>query len=277
MSIDWSSYLVCSSPNIWVFDDLLSKGLLKHLNSSCDSADTDEVRSWIYFRESLTRMWPIHRNSTTEEFFEVISVVSGVRLVEQLRTARVLDRRGDMQNPHVDHVNVEHLREQYSDEVLSFLDMSQHSESMHDGPTLVPTYSLVVYLNDVGDIRFPKARGGKGVSIKGRPGRIIMFQNYIDGDRPKHSTLATHFGMYLPDHAKRLITMGVLSNQTPVKGTAAPIGLVYCPGSLDKTSNTHHCGHHEAEQDPEKLGALVLTVDGVFRGSLRGSRYRFVR
>eukprot|EP00747_Dinoflagellata_sp_TGD_P194521 gnl/TRDRNA2_/TRDRNA2_62027_c0_seq1.p1 gnl/TRDRNA2_/TRDRNA2_62027_c0~~gnl/TRDRNA2_/TRDRNA2_62027_c0_seq1.p1 ORF type:complete len:422 (-),score=69.20 gnl/TRDRNA2_/TRDRNA2_62027_c0_seq1:47-1312(-) len=246
--MDVSPYLVSSSPNIWVFDGLLSDRVLKHVNNICDTSPVTEFHQQVLGnRTRLSRSWPFDIDEDTRELFKVIETISRVSCVEPFASLLVTDVRGDSQVEHMDHISLDHLARRY--EKLDFIDMAKQSESKNSAGFIVPTFSMALYLNDVGGVHFPHAAGDQGVEIEGKPGRIIMWQNYIDSERPHHNQLAQHYGTYFQDLPKRLVTMGVLANDSPAMDRDAPTGdvptgLIYCPGMLDK--GVRHDGCHQA-------------------------------
>eukprot|EP00931_Biecheleriopsis_adriatica_P000191 TRINITY_DN100198_c0_g1_i1.p1 TRINITY_DN100198_c0_g1~~TRINITY_DN100198_c0_g1_i1.p1 ORF type:complete len:379 (+),score=54.12 TRINITY_DN100198_c0_g1_i1:35-1138(+) len=267
--MDLSSYLVSSSPNIWVFDDLLSSRVLEYINSICNSVHATEFHQTVQGdRKRLSRSWSFDLSKDTQEVFEAIGMISGVNCTETFKSLLVTDVRGDSQLEHMDHISLDHLARRYSK--LDFIDMTKQSESRNSKGFIVPTLSMALYLNDVGGVHFPKASGSEGLEIAGKPGRIIMWQNYIDSKRPHHNELAQHYGKYFEDRPKRLVTMGVLANETPAMGSS-PKGIVYCPGMLDKAVRHDGChvgGHLHTDVQPVHEPALkpkdrlVLTVTG---------------
>lgn len=272
--MDVSPYLVSSSPNIWVFDHLLSDRVLKHINNICDTTPVTEFRQKVLGnRTRLSRSWSFDIDGHTQELFEVIELISRVSCVEHFNSLLVTDVRGDSQVEHIDHISLDHLARRY--EKLNFIDMKKQSESNNSAGFIVPTFSLAFYLNDVGGVYFPHAADYQGLEIEGKPGRIIMWQNYIDGERPHHNQLAQHYGIYFQDRPKRLVTMGVLANDTPAMDRDAPTGLIYCPGMLDKSVRHDGChvgGHlhtggssEPAQPPPPPKPDLVLTLSATLQ------------
>lgn len=215
---------------------------MDHINHICDETPALESSQRLACQTRHTRSWMLRRDEGTQELFDAVSKISRVHLAERFDAIVVSDVRGNDQLPHMDHIDVEHLEEQGKN--VALIDVAKQSESKSRPGHIVPTFSLVIYLNDVGGVTFPQAPELDG-EIEGRAGRVIMFQNYVDSERPRHNPLATHYGSYFGDRPKRVITMGVLANSTPDANTADedfPVGLIYCPGT---------CGHHNHAEEAE--------------------------
>lgn len=199
------AYKIASQPATWVFDGLLSDRLLNHIDKQCDS--TSGVTSNTDGR--LSRTVTIQVDEISKELIDVLVALSGAQIVSTCTSIRVQDISGSDQHIHMDHINIQALRDPNPSTFAYLLDMSRLSSS-EDENTVVPTFSFCVYLNNVGRCIFPLT----GSSISSRRGRILMFQNYIDSKRPAHDPAAAHFGTYASD-SKRIITAGMLSDRTP--------------------------------------------------------------
>jgi len=164
------------------------------------------------------------------ELFDVVQSIAGVQEAHQCRKALVSEVSGGKQDAHVDHVDFSDLSRRYGKQ-LDFLDLGKQSISGRScGSGIVPTFSIVLYFNNVGGITFPYADIPNN-TIAGRRGRIIMFQNYIDCHRPMHNPLCSHYGSYFEHTPKRIMTLGILANST---SEHLHDGLIYCPGTADQ-------------------------------------------
>jgi len=260
MSFDASAYLVCETPKIWVFDDLLSENLLTHIDNLFESTQLRAVNENTTNRRS--QVLDIVIDKHTRELTEVICMVSNIEPIEQCQTVSISDVLGGSQNPHVDHMDVDSLAPRY--QKLQFLDLSKQS-APPNSKAVVPTFSIVVYFNNVGSIVFPEACLPNGC-IHGRRGRIIMFQNYVDSARPCHSPEAVHYGTYFDSVPKRIMTAGILSNETPSMFPCFPAsghrvkGLLYSAGT--RSNGPHGHGHSQEELPTQKfhLGSTVSVM-----------------
>lgn len=262
--LDSSLFLVCSDPNIWVFDHLFSDVLIGHVNTLCDTTQVSEVHQEArgHRQRRSVRGWPLRPEAQTQEFFDVISRLVGVRLTEEFQSAMLTEVRGENQKPHMDGVELSDVERRYQQ--CDFLDETKQSVLDMHTVAVVPTLSVVVYFNDVGAIHFPQASSGEGVLIQGRRGRVVVIENYLDTARPHHNASAMHYGTYFEDAPKRLVTMGVLANSTPSQKKTPPYGLLYCPATLDAVFTLHdaHANMREYydKQDREKKEKLIVSM-----------------
>jgi hypothetical protein len=183
----------------------------------------------------------------------------------------IADVSGQAQDPHIDHISVKDLEKRYGE--LRFLDLCKQSRSPYNPHKIVPTLSIVVYFNDVGGIRFPYSPSMKEF-IPGKRGRIVMFPNFHDHERPVSNKLCSHYGVYFEDVPRRLMTMGILANETPSMDQSSSLtdGLIYCAGVRDQ--GIYHDwrdphGHGAAEPSPPPpppKGDKVYTLDAKLEG-----------
>lgn len=212
---DTAPYLVCSEPNIWVFDDLLPENFLTHIDKIFDSGDVDiekvpDKRDHFKF----VRMVTLERgkNNGSSALLDTFAKISHVTEIEKCRYVVVSEIWGENQDCHMDHADIDNLAPAY--QKLGFLNLNRFNRFCFDKSKVIPTFSFVVNINDVGSIVFPNA-ALTDKTIPAKRGRIVMFQNYIESQRPITNTLCHHYGTYSTEKAKRVITAGVLSNHTP--------------------------------------------------------------
>lgn len=222
------SCFVCEHPKIWVFDDLLSEGFLKHVDSLFDSGKVPATQYNVFGKVRTAHSVLIDVDDVSRELIDIVREIAHVHEVEPCTKLMVSDLYGDAQDAHVDHASTQDLAIAF--ENLGFLDLSKQSKSEQDTTRVVPTVSLVVYFDNVGGISFPKAHMPND-TITAQRGRIVMFHNYIDNERPAHNAAALHYGFYFPDQQRkrRLMTMGIMANETPTSVSIAE-AIIYCPG-----------------------------------------------
>lgn len=291
--MDISSYQICSDPKTWVFDDLVSAALLDYVDhnflpqvslvNGAGSVDT----------------WRVDDPVLAEEFIDLLIRISGIKPVEnslqQVTLGNVLKKN---QSCHMDRLEVGGKFQHIRDDAIRFLDMSKQDvktryRSGGCARMIVPTTSFVVYFEDYpGGIHFPEAPGfdsaataagirgneNGSMSIDGRRGRIIMFQNY-HSDHSSANQMARHFGTFDPLVPKRNFIGGLVSNENPpdyASGESHSVpGLLYgvcesiaplpqiqdkplCPqGYRSGWHGGHHHGHDEGEQEEERLRQLL--------------------
>jgi len=288
--MDISSHQICSDPKTWVFDGLVSPALLEQVDQN--------------FRPQMPLLngtegvdtWTVDDPVLAQEFIDLLVQICGIEPVENSLQQVILgDIRKKSQSCHMDRLEVggrfQHVRE----DAIGFLDISKQDVKTRprlDGSarTIVPTMSLVVYFEDYpGGIHFPNAPGfdsaataasirgeeNGGMSIDGRRGRIIMFQNY-HSDHSLTNPMARHFGTFNPLVPKRNFIGGVVSNENPQdyasrKSHSVP-GLLYgvCKPKMQNDSFApqtlgwdgspgHHHEHHnwEEQAEAERLGKLL--------------------
>jgi len=230
--VDVSKHLVCSEPKIWVFDNLLSERFLNQIDHIFECGETNFFDQPEGGKRRRSRCAQIETDEVTVELVDVIRMLAGIRQVEECRTFMIADVWGQDQDPHIDHISLTDLANRYDE--LNFLDLCKQSRSQHNPSKIVPTFSIVVYFNDVGGIRFPLSPMQE--MIRGRRGRIVMFQNFRDSQRPESNQLCQHYGVYFEDQPRRLMTMGILANKTPSMDNSNSLteGLIYCAGVRDE-------------------------------------------
>jgi len=150
-------------------------------------------------------------NEQLTELPQVLQQISHIQDVAPCGKAWIMDVLGRDQGAHMDGWEVEKSRQS-----MQMLDLSKCSIQCHNGfNTVIPTLSFVIYFNDSGGISFPRASLSKPM-ISAKRGRIVMFQNYDDTNRPAHNPKALHHGVY-GQSFKRVMTAGVMSSETPLQ------------------------------------------------------------
>jgi len=185
-----------------------------------------------------------------EELPQVLRQISHIQDVAPCGKAWIMDVLGRDQGAHMDGWEVEKSRQS-----MQMLDLSKCSIQCHKGfSTVIPTLSFVIYFNDSGGISFPRALLSRPV-ISAKRGRIVMFQNYDDMNRPAHNPKALHHGVY-GQSFKRVMTAGVMSSETPLQLQSpefadAPLarGFLYAP--IMHRSNTS-CGDISTPSPPPR-------------------------
>merc|ERR1711959_882558 len=163
--------------------------------------------------------FPVVGDSRTSELAAVLRRISHTSSeVEVFPEARCVEVSGDPQHEHMDRHDWSRLTRFPIEDIVDINGRFSSPAELQGSTRIIPTLSFVIYFNAVGGCEFPAA----GQTITGKRGRIIMFQNYIDEQRPAHDTQATHFGFYgnCPsqfgaDTPKRMMTGGLLRNQVP--------------------------------------------------------------
>eukprot|EP00931_Biecheleriopsis_adriatica_P109195 TRINITY_DN83457_c0_g1_i1.p1 TRINITY_DN83457_c0_g1~~TRINITY_DN83457_c0_g1_i1.p1 ORF type:complete len:536 (-),score=96.26 TRINITY_DN83457_c0_g1_i1:41-1618(-) len=273
----WPEHVVCEDPYVWVFDDLLSENFLGLVDGLFQSSRSPTFS--LAGRTSQSVTLDLETDPKVQELFDVIRSIAGIREVDQCCKALISDVSGVTQDAHVDHVSLDDLARRYEPERLRFLDASKQSFSERHPGRVVPTLSVVCYFNDVGGIFFPDSTL-PSKTIPGKRGRIVMFQNYIDSQRPMHNPRCLHYGTYYEDKPKRVMTMGVLANETPVmlgspKNGQAIDGLIYCPGVPDEPLRHENPAYGfdprpslatraPTPPPPEPKPDLIITLDATF-------------
>lgn len=232
--------LVCSDPHIWVFDGLLSDALLKRVDE-----EFEQVK-WKSMNGRQVRILELKVDEVIGELPRTLCAISHIDEVAPCHNVWIMDVQGRDQGAHMDGWEVSRNRE-----YTKHLDMSKCSVQTHKGfSTVIPTLSFVIYFNDVGGCTFPKA-AMPNPTVPAKRGRILMFQNYDDAQRPAHNPSAVHFGVY-GDSPKRVMTAGVLSHETPLELLGGSRdnktkGVLYAP--IMHRSNTS-CGDPEDYRAP---------------------------
>lgn len=240
MPIDISAHKVCSDPNIWVFDDVLSPQLLDYIDSQFASENAAGPRPGESktMPSILERGVDIYKCPESKELFDTLRSITNINEVESCCKLLIYDVLGKTQEAHVDHISLDAMPE-WQGYHMCQLDLAKQSISKWCSDQVVPTFTFVVYFNDVGAIHFPKA-ALDDQTIKCKRGRIVMFQNYIDEQRPNHNDMCTHYGIYDENVPKRILTGGMVANSTPSTcgGTGNPgQGWIY---SVAKHRTSHH-------------------------------------
>ena len=196
------------------------------------------------------------------EFTRLLGKICGANLIDSSGCIVVVDIMGKKQQAHMDSFDIRNVPAPLAPLVDRKRLSSPHNLpdwAVTTPPTFViPTLSFVVYFNDVGGCTFPHAEMANK-TIQGKRGRIIMFGNYIDSQRPSHDTTAMHFGTY-DGKTKRIMTMGMLSDRMPAKllgrshdpeGTVR--GLLY-------TANKHNSNHQEVKPRVFSVTVVIVTA-----------------
>jgi len=297
--MDISSYQISSDPKTWVFDDLVSAALLNHV----DHNFTPQVT--IVNSVGIVDTWRVADPVLAQEFIDLLILIGGIEPVENsLKQVTLGDVLKQSQWCHMDRLEVGGKFSHVPEHTIGFLDMSKqdvktrHRSGGGQARVIVPTTSFVVYFEDYpgGGIVFPDAPGfdsaaagtatgvrgdgDGGMSIDGRRGRIIMFQNY-GGEHRSVNPNARHFGTFDPLVPKRNFIGGLVSNENPmdcVSGESHGVpGLLYgvCEGILPREQIQNeslppqgyrfgwHGGHHEGfdgpyvDEEEERLRRLL--------------------
>mmetsp|Transcript_29455 Transcript_29455/g.53467 ORF Transcript_29455/g.53467 Transcript_29455/m.53467 type:complete len:557 (+) Transcript_29455:87-1757(+) len=221
--LNTATKMVCSDPPIWIFDGMLSEALLERVDASFDGV------GWKSMNGRKVRMVELDIDDKLSELTQTLRNISHIDDIGPCNKAWIMDVHGRPQGPHVDGWELERNNDR------QFLDLSKNSVQSHNGfHTIIPSLSFVVYFNDSGGIAFPRA-DLKHPIIPAKRGRIVMFSNYDDAHRPAHNPKAVHYGVY-GDVPKRVMTAGVMSNETPSNltrfgdtGTTKTRGFLYAP------------------------------------------------
>ena len=181
---DVEPYRVSTSPNIWVFDDLLSSDFLAHMDSMFDANQEAPTQHWSWDKDRSQTKRAIEFSVDDNRTCELVTILRRIfHMSEQLKVvpeARAIEVEGDPQHAHMDRHDWSRLARFH--DVHNLVDIEQRFSSPpefngHEECTrIIPTISFVVYFNGVGGCNFPRA----GQTITGKRGRIIMFQVIID-------------------------------------------------------------------------------------------------
>jgi len=251
---DTAKHKVSGEPNIWVFDDLLSEGFLNYIDEQFeiqkDNLEFESEENGFYVKYKNTLKLDVDDKS--EEVIKVLRKIANFEPHEKCPVIAVSDVWGDDQGHHMDHVDIDDLAPFY--QKLNFIDRSKQECYPNDPSALVPTFSFVIYFNDVGSIVFPNIDR----EFEGKRGRIFMFQNYRDAERPVANTNSTHYGRYNFETPKRVVAMGLLSNKTPdvTQGAPKTEGIMYCPNAC-----SHHAHHAEEDLYAYSVNQIIVSKD----------------
>ncbi|CAE7331444.1 unnamed protein product [Symbiodinium sp. CCMP2456] len=232
LAMDVSVNHLSTRPHVWVVDGAVSDRFLDLVDKQLASSEgtvTSELRNG---KSITSRSVEFGVDDVSRQLFETVAGFWGLLPEQSIESFVVSDICGEGQAPHVDHINLDDLPVHK----LDFLDLTRQSSSPLNPRRVVPTISVVVYFNSVGGLHFPHSADKLG-TIAAKRGRIVMFQNYVDTDRPHHDSMAAHCGIYLDSLPKRILVMGILANETPSfsqrrPGSTSPKpGLIYCPGT----------------------------------------------
>ncbi|CAE7688824.1 unnamed protein product [Symbiodinium sp. KB8] len=230
--MDFSVNHLSTRPHVWVVDGAVSERFLDLVDNQLASSEgtvTSELRNG---KSITSRSVEFGVDDVSRQLFETVAGFWGLLPEQSIESFVVSDICGEGQAPHVDHINLDDLPVHK----LDFLDLTRQSSSPSNPRRVVPTISVVVYFNSVGGLQFPHSADKLG-TIAAKRGRIVMFQNYVDTDRPHHDSMAAHCGVYLDSLPKRILVMGILANETPSfsprrPGSTSPKpSLIYCPGT----------------------------------------------
>jgi len=230
--MDFSVDHISTRPHVWVVDGAVSERFLDLVDNQLASSEgtvTSENRNG---KSITSRSVEFGVDDVSQQLFETVAGFWGLLPEQSIESFVVSDICGEGQTPHVDHINLDDL----PGYKLDFLDLTRQSTSPINPRRVVPTISVVVYFNSVGGLQFPHSADKLG-TIAAKRGRIVMFQNYVDTDRPHHDSMAAHCGIYLDSLPKRILVMGILANETPSfspgrsESVCTKPGLIYCPGT----------------------------------------------
>ncbi|CAE7353095.1 unnamed protein product [Symbiodinium sp. CCMP2592] len=232
LAMNFSVDHISTRPHVWVVDGAVSERFLDFVDNQLASSEgtvTSELRNG---KSITSRSVEFGVDDVSRQLFETVAGFWGLPPEQSIESFVVSDICGEGQTPHVDHINLDDL----PGYKLDFLDLTRQSTSPINPRRVVPTISVVVYFNSVGGLQFPHSADELG-TIAAKRGRIVMFQNYVDTDRPYHDSMAAHCGIYLDSLPKRILVMGILANDTPSFSPGRPEsicpkpGLIYCPGT----------------------------------------------
>lgn len=233
---DLSTFKVTDQPNMWMFDNLLSKEFLDYVDQQFEAQDLPVRHEKVVAYEKHSRSLMLPLDEHTVEFTNLLEKLGHFVPVEDCPVLVISDVWGDDQGCHLDHVEIDDLAPLYQN--LRFLDGDKQRQHPENPGRIVPTLSIVVYFNDEGSINFPKL----DLELQGKRGRIFMWQNYKDEERPEANPLAAHYGKYDQTRPKRVMACGILANETPDPTQPATTeGVLYCPNA---------CGHHSHHDNP---------------------------
>jgi len=250
---DTDSFRLDPNYNIWVFDNLLSSYFLELVDQDCMERPGSPKQ--MDHNPHLTKYSVrIPRTSWTEEVFEVLFRIANVCTNETTRYFIVGDVTGPtnqaLQAEHMDWGAVRNLGTELSSDRLHFDDK---------GENVIPTFSFILYFNDVGGLVFPNI--GKAVNAK--RGRIVMLQNYHKGADMKVDYRNRHYGTYTTE-PKRLALFGILTEMIPVRNMPKPSGILYC-------ANAHGGGYENDicyDREPAQIFATKLYNHGIKPGNV---------
>jgi len=204
--------------DIWVFDNLLSESFL----ASADKEFTNGkkiVEPVEYNPHLMKQRVRISQTDWSKEVFEVLLQIANVHPIEISPFFMLGDVTGQteqaQQREHMDHGYVGEIKTQLS------WDRFQFDPS---GEKVIPTFSFIVYFNDVGGVVFPHV----GKIVNAKRGRIVMFQNYHNHVNKKVDYRALHYGTYRIE-PKRLAVFGILTEMIPAPNMAKPLAVLYSP------------------------------------------------
>lgn len=248
---DLDKYKVTDKPNMWMFDDLLSKEFLDYIDQQFETLDLPVHHEKLHTYEKHTRSLALPLDEKTVEFTNLLEKLGHFVPTEACPMLVISEVWGDDQGAHLDHVEVDNLAPLYQN--LQFLDREKQRQHPDNQGRIVPTLSMVTYFNDEGSIVFPKL----DMELEGKRGRIFMWQNYHDEKRPEANPLSTHYGKYSHTRCKRVMACGVLSNETPDPTQPATTkGVLYCPNACG-----HHAHHDDSMQQLYNNNQLVFVKD----------------
>lgn len=207
---DLSHYQICKDPKIWVLDGFLPEKLLSLVDRSLDKDLPTRIVHNEYNHATKVRMIELRRSESngTETLFNVLTRIANVHEVDKCQRVVVSEIWGVDQDAHIDKISVASLAPE--NQGLHFLNLDNFERYQFTPSTVAPTFSFVINFNDVGELIFPHID-----PIKAKRGRIVMFQNYFDGEERRIHPLAKHYGGYECNQSKRIVTAGILTNKTP--------------------------------------------------------------
>jgi hypothetical protein len=247
------SYRLNPNCNIWVFDNLLSSSFL---------AKADEA--FMNGKQRIAQFGPnslltikrvrIHRASWSTELYDVLHRIANVRPIELPQFFDIGDVAGITEQAKQEaHIDVGGVQDFGDIPKQISLDKFQRDP---DNKTVTPTFSFILYFNDVGAVVFPKV----GEMIKARRGRIVMFQNYFNPMDKNIDCRAMHYGTYSTE-PKRFAVYGMLTDTIPVPNMPKPVALIYSP-NYTPTSSPSSSSWSWPSEHTEEVPATVTRPPG---------------
>jgi len=200
------AHKVSSTPNCWVFDDLVDTEFLDWIDQQFEQEGrVDNVKP--HPRDKDIKFQGLRLPVTEHpKLFNTLATLSHIDPIRKCDVYIINDVWGTAWDPHIDYV---WPLEKLSDKTQLRMEQQQSKPSGQ----VVPTYTYVVYFNDVGSVSFPES----SLEVKGKRGRIIMWENYNES----HNSLdpfATHIGSYefQKNTPKRIAVFGSVQNKNSI-------------------------------------------------------------
>jgi len=238
------SYRLNPSCNIWIFDDLLSSSFLALADEAFMNGE--QLMAQFDRNSDLTmKRVRIPRSCWSTEVFEVLLRVANVRPIKLPQFFDIGDVAGTTEQAQQEaHIDVGGAPD-FGDILMQI--SSDKFQFGANNKTVTPTFSFVVYFNDVGGVVFPNV----GEMVNARRGRIVMFQNYHNPIDKNIDNRAMHYGTYSTE-PKRFATFGILTERIPVCNMPKPDArFIYSPNRTD--SSVSSCSSELTEEIPAAL------------------------